>query len=250
MIFFHQNSNQLFYGADFDTIQKNGTISNYSNFNRDNLNATLQNGFWTWPYEFKTTTYSAYVSDVINLTNNIIASAAIRVDHFANMGSFNEATGKYTGEYYQTAFSPKFDLVFQPVKDKVSLFANYQNGFTNKTGKDFEGKIFKPEQANQVEGGVKLDAFKGKLSSTISYYHIQVKDLVRPYAANPTLSIQDGTQLSKGFEAEVIANPINGLNIIAGFSYNDSKLEKADADIEGRRPATAMSPYLEKQCYL
>ncbi len=59
----------------------------------------------------------------------------------------------------------------------------------------------------------------------------------------PSRRIQDGTQLSKGIEAEIIANPVTGLNLVAGFSYNDSKYEKADADVKGLRPATAASPY-------
>lgn len=81
------------------------------------------------------------------------------------------------------------------------------------------------------------------MNGTISYYNIEVKDIVRAYAANPNFSIQDGTQLSKGIEAEIIARPVIGLNVIAGFSYNDSKYTKADEDVEGRRPETAMSPY-------
>jgi iron complex outermembrane receptor protein len=242
--FFAQNSNQLFYGTDFDTIPKNGDIAAYENFNRDNLNAVLQKGeTWTYPDRYKSNTYSAYVSDVLNITDNLIASAAIRADHFDNKGSYIPSTGKYSGSYKQTAFSPKFGLVYQPVKDKVALFANYQNGFTNVSGTDFEGKTFKPEQATQIEGGVKLNALGGKLNGTISYYDIEVKDLVRPYAANPNFSIQDGTQLSKGIEAEIIAKPAVGLNVVAGFSYNDSKYIKSDPDVEGRRPATAMSPY-------
>ena len=242
--FFAQNSNQLFYGADFDTIPKNGEIPAYGNFNKDKLNAVLENTeTWAFPYRYKTNTYSAYVSDVFNITDRLIFSAALRSDYFENKGNYDQASGKYSGKFDQTAFSPKFGLVYQPVKNKVSLFANYQNGFTNITGTDYKGKTFKPEQATQIEGGVKLNAFGGKLNGTISYYDIEVKDLVRPYAANPNFSIQDGTQLSKGIEAEIIAKPAMGLNVVAGFSYNDSKYEKADPDVEGRRPATAMSPY-------
>jgi iron complex outermembrane recepter protein len=249
--FFTQNSNQFFYGADFDVIPKNGTIAAYRDFNKDNLNAVLQDvsSVWAWPYEYKTNTYSAYVSDVLNITDRLIASAAIRVDYFDNKGSYDEASGKFSGAYQQTAFSPKFGLVYQPLKNKVSLFANYQNGFSNKQGADYTGKAFKPEEARQIEGGVKIETFNGKLNSTISYYHIRVKDLVRPYPSNPNFSIQDGTQLSKGVEVEVIANPVRGLNLIAGFTYNDSKLEKADADVEGKRPATAASPYTAN-CWL
>lgn len=241
---FTQNSNQFFYGLDFDIIKKNGVIENYGNFNRDKLDSALQNGSpWAWPYRYKTNTFSAYVSDVINLTDRLIASVALRVDHFDNKGNFDQATGQYTGDYSQTALSPKFGLVFQPIKETMSLFVNYQNGFKNQTGTDFEGNTFKPEQANQLEGGVKLDAMDGKLSATVSYYDITVKDLVRPYPTNPNFSVQDGTQISRGVEAEIIASPIRGFNVVAGFTYNNSEMNKADEDVQGRRPATAMSPY-------
>lgn len=240
---FSQNSNQLFYGLDFDIIPKNGDIPQYEKFNANKLDSAFQNGEpWIYPYRYKTNTFSAYVSDVINLTENLIASAGVRVDHFDNKGDFNMTTGEYTGEYSQTALSPRFGLVYQAVPQILSFFANYQNGFTNMTGTDFEGKTFKPEQANQIEGGVKVDAFAGRVSATLSYYDILVRDIVRPYAANPNFSIQDGTQLSKGVEFELITNPLPGLNVVAGFTYNESEYEKSDADVEGRRPTTAMSP--------
>ncbi len=241
--FFSQNSNQLFYGMDFDVIPKNGFIANYEKFNRDKLDSALQNGTpWTWPYRYKTRTYSAYVSDVLNITDRLIASVGLRLDHFDNKGSYDPASSQYTGDYEQTVLSPKFGLVYQALKDRVSLFANYQNGFVNKTGIDFEGNTFKPEQAYQMEGGVKLEAWHGKLNATISYYDIRVQDVVRPYPTNPNFSIQDGTQESKGVELELIANPFKGFNIVGGFAYNDSELTKAEEDVQGRRPTTAMSP--------
>lgn len=241
---FAQNSNQLFYGLDFDIVEKNGTIPDYEKFNKDKLDSALQNGSpWTWPYRYKSNTFSAYAADVINLTDRLIASVALRVDHFDNKGSYDMASGEYMGDYSQTALSPKFGLVFQPVHKVLSIFANYQNGFTNMTGTDYEGKTFKPEQANQVEGGVKVDAFEGKFSATLSYYDITVRDIVRPYPQNPNFSIQDGTQVSKGVEFELVTNPAPGLNIVAGMAYNESEYVKSEGDVEGRRPATAMSPF-------
>ena len=130
------------------------------------------------------------------------------------------------------------------IKDELSVYGNYQNGFKNQNGTDAQGNPFKPELANQLEGGVKFDLFNGRLSSTLSYYDIKVKDILQTDLTNPLFQIQNGTQLSKGFEAEVIANPLEGLNIVAGFAYNDSKLVDATPDVEGRRPATAGSPYL------
>jgi iron complex outermembrane receptor protein len=243
--FFRENSRQYYYGSTLDAVSVTGN-HDYSNFNGAAMDAIYASGApgFTYPFMFKQNTYSAYISDVFNITDQLIASAGVRVDRFDNKGNYDPATQKTSGAFKQTAFSPKFGLVYQPVKDHVSLFANYQNSFNNQTGTTENNKPLKPEQANQIEGGVKLDLFDGKLSSTVSYYDIKVKDIVRPSTVNPVLSVQDGTQYSKGFEAEVIANPIAGLNITAGFTYNDSKLTKtADASVEGLRPATASSPY-------
>ncbi|RYE25708.1 MAG: TonB-dependent receptor, partial [Sphingobacteriaceae bacterium] len=161
------NSQQYYYGITYDQISTIGTPSTYYNFTKANLDATYANpgpnsGYYPYPYAFRTNTYSAYVSDVLNLTDNLMASAGLRIDRFDHQ----------TNNYKQTAYSPKFGLVYQPVKDVVSVFGNYQNGFVNQNGTNFSGSNFKPQQANQTEGGIKLNAFGGKLSSTISYYYI------------------------------------------------------------------------------
>ena len=226
----------------FDVINTTGNIPNYLNFNKAKVDSAYANSpADPYPYIISNKEYitSAYVSDVINITDQLIANAALRVDHFDFAGNYNPVNGTTTGGYKQTALSPKFGLVYQLVKDKVSLFGNYQNGFTNETGTDFQGHSFKPEEANQLEGGVKLNAFGGKLSGTFSYYDIQVNNTLRTDLDHPQFSIQNGTQLSKGLEAELIANPFTGFNIIAGYAYNDSRYTNADADVDGLRPNTS-----------
>lgn len=248
--YLRRNSDQRFYYGNYDTVALHNSAINYGTFNQATLNAARANGTagnYLYPSIFKTNTYSAYVSDVLNITDNFLALAAVRVDRFDNLGSSATIGGNLTDGYKQTSFSPKFGLVYQPIKDVISIFTNYQNGFTNINGVDYQNRPFKPEQANQIEGGIKLNAFDGRLSSTISYYNIKVQDIVRNYVDPNGLivnkSIQDGTQISKGIEAEITANPISGLNVNAGFTYNDSYYQKASADVDGRRPGTAGSPY-------
>jgi iron complex outermembrane receptor protein len=246
--FLRINSDQHFYSGKYDELSTGITSGPvYDSFNRKNMEAVYALGYTPYPDIYKTNTYSAYVSDVLNITDQFMALAAIRVDRFEHKGSFNDKGEKASDPYKQTQFSPKFGLVYQLLKDQLSLFANYQNGFSNVPGTNFESKALKPEEANQIEGGIKMDLFNGKLSGTLSYYDIKVKDIVRPYSGgtdNANLKIQDGTQENKGFELELVASPAKGLNIIAGFSYNDAKLTKAtDPDVEGLRPGTAASPY-------
>ena len=179
--------------------------------------------------------FSAYASDVINILPELSAMASLRIDRFSN------------ADHAQTALSPKFGVVYQPILNKVSVFANYMNGFSNVAPVDevtngvTTNRALDPEHANQFEAGTKFNLLNGRLSATLSYYDIQVKDRALRIDIDATnyFYTQDGTQESKGFEASFIANPIDGLNIIAGYSYNDSELTEGAADFVGLRPESA-----------
>jgi iron complex outermembrane receptor protein len=186
-------------------------------------------------------TYSAYVSDVLTIVPGLIGSASVRLDHFDNDGSSKSASDNYK----QTVVSPKFGVIYQPLINQLSLFVNYMNGFKNmqpRTSYNGQGEptgvqVFKPEQANQLEWGVKTSLFNNKLNATVSYYDIKVKNLV---TSNINYSIQGGESQSRGFEADLSSSPLAGWNILAGFSYNNSKITKGDTNNiwleEGKRP--------------
>ena len=188
--------------------------------------------------------YSLYASDVLDITNNFSAMVGLRLDHFDNEGDISSAED----DFNQTTLSPKFGLLYQPIKDRLSVFTNYQNGFTNVApqlvGNPEDGpqtlQTFDPEQANQFEVGLKTNLFNNRLDATISYYNIQVTDRVITDPSSPFNKIQGGEVESKGFEIEVNANPVNGLNIRAGFSNNESTTTKSDnPEILNRRPLEA-----------
>ncbi|HEY9046785.1 MAG TPA: TonB-dependent receptor [Ohtaekwangia sp.] len=181
--------------------------------------------------------YSAYISDVVNLIPALSVMGSLRVDHFVN---------KDDKSSNQTALSPKFGIVYQPIKDQLSLFANYMNGFSNvapKTegsGQDIAVRSFKPEQANQWEVGMKTDLYDGKVSATVSYYDILVSNVVRQDPTRVNYYVQDGENYSKGIEVSVVTAPIPGMNVIAGYSHNNSKITKTDSeDYINRRPEGA-----------
>lgn len=176
----------------------------------------------------KDATYSVYASDVINITSKLIAMASLRLDYFDTEGNIKTDAD----DYNQTALSPKFGLLYQPIEDKLSLFANYMNGFRNIgpmiNGSTGVSKTFEPEHANQFEFGVKANLLGDKLNATVSYYDIKVANLVTADPADINNSLQGGEAQSKGFEFDLNANPFKGFNIIAGYSYNDSKVIKGD----------------------
>jgi iron complex outermembrane recepter protein len=192
-------------------------------------------------------TYAAYASDVFNITNRLAVMLSLRVDNYHYKGVYNITTGVtagglgaggiQAGPYTQTTFSHKLGATYEVLADKVSAFANYMSGFFNKSGNAKDGSAFKPEHADQLEFGVKADAFQHRLSGTVSYYNIEVKDVLRTDPDDANYSVQDGTQVSKGVEVDITANPFSGLNFVVGYAYNDSKYTKADASVDGLRPA-------------
>ncbi|MES1250381.1 MAG: TonB-dependent receptor, partial [Chitinophaga rupis] len=249
-------SDQQFYSEDYiDIVPTNVSGFDYSTFNGafiDHYYDTASDALVQhYPYSSNTNIYSAFASDVLNITGNLELIAALRLDHFNNHDKASATS------YNQTTLSPKFGLVYQPVKNQVSLFANYQNSFTNQgsyiaydpDGTDgLASKFAKPEHANQWEAGIKTNLINNRLTATLSYYHIKVNDILRSDERDPARAqIQNGTQLSRGVELEIISNPLKGFTVLGGVSYNDFSYENTSEDILGLRYSGA--PWLAN-CWL
>ncbi len=225
----------------------NGTVSlvnqtDDGNLSKQGVDALLLSG--STPSETETKIASAYISNVTNFTPALSVMLSARVDNFSGMPLY--ATDEIKS---QTTFSPKLGIVYQPVMDRLSLFANYMNGFANLApaqvadadGNNPRLKIFDPEHANQWEAGAKANLYKNKVAITASYYNILVSNKVMTDPDNQNNSIQGGEVESKGVEFSLITNPIEGLSIISGFSKNKSEVTRdaEDGGYLGMRPEEA-----------
>jgi iron complex outermembrane receptor protein len=225
----------------FDTLNVKRAMLNYTLISPAAINNKLTGLAPTYSRS-QLNTYSVYASNVLNITDQFSAMLSLRVDRFMNEGTTNVTTNTTVGNYNQTAFSPKLGLVYQLFKDRVSFFGNYTNGFQNVapvTQPDRTVSTFKPQFANQLEGGVKAELSGDLFTATVSYYHIKVENTLRTDVDRPTFSVQEGTQYSKGIELDVFSRPITGLLLNAGFAYNDSQLTSADATVTGLRPVNS-----------
>ncbi|MDN4167006.1 TonB-dependent receptor [Cytophagales bacterium LB-30] len=188
---------------------------------------------------------SAYVSDVISFNSYLSAMGSVRIDRFSGKTDYWVADDIKE----QVSVSPKLGLVFQPLPEKLALFANYQNGFVNVApaqvanadGSNPRLQTFDPEQANQIEGGAKAEFWQNRLSVSASYYRILVRNRLMNDPNNVNNRIQGGEVESKGYEISVTANPVKGLNLIAGFSDNTSAVTKDNPEngYLGLRPEEA-----------
>ncbi|MDR7131559.1 iron complex outermembrane receptor protein [Algoriphagus sp. 4150] len=202
---------------------------------RQNIEPHIVSGQWPGWNTVNTHTLSGYATDVIAWTDRLSTMLSLRVDYFDR-----KEQGGAEG-FQQTALSPKLGVVYQVVKDQVSVFGNYMNGFQNQAPRmqpDGSQLVLDPVYAVQSEGGIKTEAFDKRLSATFSYYHISIDNAIRMNTDG--FAVQDGEQVSKGFDIELIANPIPGLNVMAGYAYNDNRIVKtSDESIEGNKATDA-----------
>jgi iron complex outermembrane receptor protein len=117
----------------------------------------------------------------------------------------------------------------------MSIFASYSNSFTPNTGTTVDLKPIKASIIDQYEIGVKKDFWNGILSTNVTVYQITNSNLAQTAEfkadgitqnTDANIKVLNGETKSKGIEIDLTAKPIEGLNIIAGYSYNDSRYTK------------------------
>jgi len=242
-----------FNPANYDTI-------NLFNFDPSTQRNDIPDARATQIAKTETNRFGVYFQDLISITEKFKILAGVRWSwQEAEVTTYKEtfAGGKQTvkpenavptvgAKKLDNAFSPKFGLIYQPRKE-VSIFGSYSTSFTPNTGTTADLKPIEPSIIDQYEAGIKTDFLQGLLSTNITVYQITNSNLAQTaeFKADGSLNtdtnvkVLSGETKSKGVEVDVTARPIDGLSIIAGYSYNDMRYTKTSglngSFIEGDR---------------
>jgi len=261
---------QIFTGADWENSFATAYTfafdpSNYDTINLFNFDPTTQrnhipNARTTQIAKTETNRFGVYFQDLVTITEKFKVLAGIRWSwQEAEVTTYKEtyankiqtvkpenAVPTVGAKKLDNAFSPKFGLIYQPRKD-VSIFGSYSTSFTPNTGTTADLKPIEPSIIDQYEAGIKTDFLQGLLSTNITVYQIVNSNLAQTaeFKADGSLNsdtnikVLSGETKSKGVEIDVTARPIDGLSIIAGYSYNDMRYTKTSglngSFIEGDR---------------
>ncbi len=122
-------------------------------------------------------------------------------------------------------FSPRLGLSIFPVKN-INLYALYDATFLPLAGRDFAGNEFVPQQGINKEIGVKIQWFKGALSSNIAVFDIVKTNGLTADPINNGFQVQQLEVKSKGIEIDLVGSPLKSINIIANYAYTDSRISK------------------------
>lgn len=134
---------------------------------------------------------------------------------------------------YRTGLTYLFD-------NGIAPYASYAESFQPSPGATFDGDPLKPTTGRQYEVGVKYKPINYNALFSVAAYHLKQRDVLTPDLApgHTGFSVQTGEVRVRGIEAEVKANPIDGLNLIGAYSFADSNVSKSnDPDELGNRLA-------------
>lgn len=182
----------------------------------------------------------AYVGDQVDLLDNLHMHFGGRFDLFdqtiTNRPDGLTPTGSENTKT-DTAFSPSVGIAYQPWKP-ITLYANYTESFAPQSAgsRSISGNLFDPERGKSYEGGVKYEAFGGKLRSTVAVFDIKKKNVLTADPLNGFFfSVATGEQRSKGAEFDISGQILPGWDIIANYAYIDTRVTKDLLFAEGSR---------------
>jgi len=240
-------NHQFLFGYDVESFKTFTTAyQNFMNYDVINIfndyNPDLEPAIPTLNKNTLTTTpinrFGVYLQDLAHLTDKFKLLAGIRYSYQETQSEvFTYATkSTINSTNYDGALSPRLGLIYQP-STNVTLFTSYSNSFEINTGQDELGNALKPSIIDQFEVGVKTKILKERLYLNLTGYQITNENFYQQSLSNGNtysyIKVLAGEVQSKGVEIDLVANPIKGLSILAGYSFNETKYVKSTYFIEG-----------------
>lgn len=193
---------------------------------------------------------AVYFQDLITISDKLKAMIGARYDYFVMDNQSSKVRGShdtYDKSDIKTiknnSFTYRVGVVYQPLNN-LSLYTSYSSFFKpkrsvyndtyvyiDKNGNVFkpqDGKeVFKPESGYQVELGLRY-SINSKVNINASTYYILKNNIVERLgktAKGNQIRGQVGVVDSKGFEVDLILKPLTGLQLTAGYGYNEAKYQ-------------------------
>ena len=107
----------------------------------------------------------------------------------------------------------------------VALYGGYATAFRAAFG--FVGsQAPKPESSRNLELGLKFAAKSVGLSGSLAAFDQTHDNVATPDPSNALLSIQTGQQRARGFETDLIWEPVKALSLLTNYAYTDATVTR------------------------
>ena len=185
------------------------------------------------------TSLSFYGQSQVVLSEQWQAIVGARYEHF-DVDFYNHRNNDALSRT-DDLVSPRAALLFKPV-ESVSLYSSYSVSALPSSGDQFSSMTvtsatLEPEKFKNYEIGAKWDVFE-RLSLASAVYRLDRTNTTAPDPADPSRTVQTGSQRTKGFEFSLTGAVTPEWQIIGGYANQDAKVtSRTAAAAEGARVA-------------
>jgi catecholate siderophore receptor len=180
---------------------------------------------------------SLYGQSQVALSEQWQAIVGARYERF-DVDFFNIRTGEALSRT-DNMVSPRAALLFKPV-ETVSLYSSYSVSALPSSGDQFSSlnvttETLEPEKFTNYEIGAKWDMLD-RLSLAGAVYRLDRTNTTAPDPADPTRTVQTGSQRTDGFELSVTGAVTPAWQVIGGYANQDAKItSRTTAALPGAR---------------
>lgn len=180
------------------------------------------------------TTASAYVQDLVTLTEKWKALAGVRYDNF-EQETRERRVGQSNLSRTDRAWSPRAGLVYQP-NQAQSYYASFSKSFQPSAESlplAANNAQIEPEETTNKEVGAKFDFLDGKASATASLFRLERTNIKSTDPATNRL-IPIGVQRTDGLELTFTGELPHGWQVWSGYAYLDARVTSSIARDAGQ----------------
>ncbi|HWR15799.1 MAG TPA: TonB-dependent siderophore receptor [Terriglobales bacterium] len=191
---------------------------------------------------FTGTVWAAYIQDQIDIAPKWKATVGARFDYYRQRLDDRRPANADLGRIDREV-SPRVGLVYQPIK-WASVYGSFSRSF-QPSGEALslatDNSELKPETTRNYEGGVKFETLGGRLTSTVSAFHLIRNNIKTTDPLDPTKLVLSGEQRTNGMELSFSGRVVRNLEIYGGYAWLDAKILKSNSLssgvlIQGKRP--------------
>jgi outer membrane receptor for ferric coprogen and ferric-rhodotorulic acid len=193
------------------------------------------------PVDMRIKQYGVYSTARLKLADPLTFVLGSRVSWYkseTDSVSFWRGEGTPTSsEAKETGQVTPFAALLFDINDNLTVYTSYADIFTPQGNyKTINGSTLKPLIGQSYELGIKGEWFDGRLNSSFNLFRTVQKDAAQddPACPDSSCSLNSGKVRAQGFEAEVSGEVIDRLQLLAGYTYTQTKiLEDADVSLDG-----------------
>ncbi|MBA4752737.1 MAG: TonB-dependent receptor [Sphingopyxis sp.] len=199
---------------------------------------------------------SVFVSDTLGFWDDrILITGGLRLQEIKTT-SYSYADGARTGGYKESAATPVLGVVVKPAPG-LSLYGNRIEGLVagSLAPPTYDddglaatppllvvngGQALPPVKSKQYEVGGKLNF--GRFNAGVALFQI---DKPNSFVDPATLIYGNyGTQRNRGIEITLDGEPVNGLRVLSGLTFNDAKLRRTAGGLNEGKDAVGVPDVL------